>query len=187
MDGRKTIAAFVDFFAREQIPYVVIGGIAVQAWGYSRNTWDIDFAVRIVDRERVLNFAESLGFQTLYVSAGYSNHLHADPEFGRLDFMYVDETTAEKLFSRARMKQIANTATEVPVATPEHLIAMKVLVSELLDLDVPTSSDDVANLEQIRRFDRLAPELLPNLLRLFPEQPPGDDRNNTDSDEPFTL
>ena len=37
--------------------------------------------------EKLVAFLESLGYETLYRSAGYSNHVHALPDLGRLDFV----------------------------------------------------------------------------------------------------
>ena len=44
---------------------------------------------------------ESLGYETLYVSSGYSNHLHPLPFMGRVDFVYVPGDTAHVLFENA--------------------------------------------------------------------------------------
>src|SRR5512138_1216557 len=94
----EVLRTFARFFERENIRYAVIGGLALQAWGYSRFTRDVDIVVERSQRDRVVRFAESSGYETLHVSDGYSNHLRGDPQGGRIDFMYVDRSTAEKLF-----------------------------------------------------------------------------------------
>jgi hypothetical protein len=69
---------------------------------------------------------ESLGFETLYRSAGYSNHLHNNASIGRVDFVYIKGETSEKLFSAAT-RVPGPGGLMVPVPKPEHLVAMKVL------------------------------------------------------------
>jgi hypothetical protein len=122
----EVLRTFSEFFEREGIRYAVIGGLAMQAWGFSRFTNDIDIVVPRAERDRVLGFASSLGYDPFYVSEGFSNHKHDDRAWGRLDFMYVDETTAAKLFDTAEPRPIVGDAI-APVVRPEHLIAMKLL------------------------------------------------------------
>jgi hypothetical protein len=70
-------------------------------------------------------FLETLGYETLHVSAGYSNHQHADPDWGGVDVIYVDEETAGQMFPAcSRRLRLGGRAAPVPRA--EHLVAMKV-------------------------------------------------------------
>ena len=126
MQFDEVLRTWRDFFEREGIRYAVIGGLAMQAWGRSRFTKDADIAVERGHQSKVIGFAEAQGYETLHVSEGYSNHLHTNPSFGRLDFMYVAGTTAEKIFASSIMKSIVNDVT-VPVASPEHLAMMKII------------------------------------------------------------
>jgi hypothetical protein len=120
----EVLATFSGFFDREGLRYALIGGLAMQAFGYSRFTRDVDFATEARGREQVVAFAESLGYETLHVSLGYSNHLHHDAAWGRVDFMYVDEATAAKLFPAASAREIVGNI-RLLVPRPEHLAAMK--------------------------------------------------------------
>jgi hypothetical protein len=106
--------------------HAVIGGVALVAYGSPRTTFDTDFVVEAEAQEELVRFLESLGYQTLYRSSGYSNHLHPDPERGRLDFVYVQGETAEKLFAACR-RGTGPGGEEILVPSPEHLAALKVL------------------------------------------------------------
>lgn len=76
-------------------------------------------------RERLTAFLESLGYETLHTSPGYSNHLHMDPALGRLDFIYVSAETSTRLFAApGTALHFGNRELRVPRA--EHLAAMKV-------------------------------------------------------------
>jgi len=112
------------FLDRDQIPFAIVGALALHTYGYSRATNDIDLLVGADAQDRLLTFLEARGFETLHRSGGYSNHLHADPALGRLDVVYVDADTREKIFANARASSIAGIPVVVP--KPEHLVAMKV-------------------------------------------------------------
>ena len=88
-------------------------------------TLDIDFVVDAGAREDLIEFMEAEGYQTLHRSHGYSNHLSSNQELGRVDFVYVQGETRRLLFSEARLLAGPG-GLELPVATPEHLIAMKI-------------------------------------------------------------
>jgi hypothetical protein len=51
--------------------------------------------------------------------------LHADPEMGRLDFVYVGGETSRQLFGSAR-KMLVMKGISVAVPRAEHLVAMKI-------------------------------------------------------------
>lgn len=140
-------------FERESIRYVVIGGLAMQAWGYSRFTRDVDLAVDRNEQDRVVAFAESLGYETLHRSDGYSNHLHEDRDWGRVDFMYVDPETAARLFSAATIKSIVGEIS-APVPSAEHLLAMKALAMKNSPQRVLVDSPDVQFLLRVPGIDR---------------------------------
>lgn len=61
----EVLRVFASFFEHESIPYAVIGGLALHAWGLSRFTRDIDMVVPRAERDRIVSRAESLGFETL--------------------------------------------------------------------------------------------------------------------------
>jgi hypothetical protein len=75
---------------------MLIGGMAMKAWGRARLTKDVDFAVDRANQDRLLIFAQSLGYETLHVSEAFSNHVHPETRYGRLDFMYLAGETASR-------------------------------------------------------------------------------------------
>jgi hypothetical protein len=113
------------FFEREGRNYAVIGAFALHAYGLTRATCDLDFVTESSAQQNLIAFLLSLGYDTLHVSSGYSNHMHRDPAMGRLDFVYVSGETNELLFESAR-KMIVMREISVPVPRAEHLAAMKI-------------------------------------------------------------
>jgi hypothetical protein len=124
LDFGKVLGTLASFFEREGHRYAVVGAFGVHAYGLTRATLDLDLATESAAQPKLVAFLESLGYETLYRSAGYSNHVHALPDLGRLDFVYVESETARVLFSGGTVLQLAEH--RVPVPRPEHLVAMKV-------------------------------------------------------------
>jgi hypothetical protein len=103
----------------------VVGGLGLHAYGITRATFDIDLVTDSAAQGGLVPFLEADGYETLHCSAFYSNHLHPHVDRGRLDFIYVDPETSEKLFAGCR-PVLALGARRALVPRPEHLVAMKV-------------------------------------------------------------
>ena len=58
--------------------------------------------VRDMDQLKIVDFLEALGYETLHKSRGFSNHLHPLSNLGRIDFVYVNDETAEILFAETK-------------------------------------------------------------------------------------
>lgn len=125
MKFKNVIELLIDFFATHQMVHALIGGFALQAYGYSRATQDVDFILKQEDQPKIIEFLESLGFETLYRSKGYSNHRHALSGLGQVDFVYIKGETATTIFSGAKRLSILKNV-ELPVVSPMHLAALKI-------------------------------------------------------------
>lgn len=115
-----------EFLDRQSARYAVIGGVALVMYGLPRTTLDLDLVVDFAVQEPLVQWLEAQGYRTLHRSGGYSNHSHLDTAWGNLDFVYVRGETAEKLFAGCRRAQGPG-GREVPVPSPEHLAALKVV------------------------------------------------------------
>lgn len=116
------VAAFLEARGRS---WAVVGGVGLAALGRARMTLDLDFVVEAAAQDEIVEFLESVGYETLYRSSGYSNHLHPDSRRGRVDFVYVDEATADALFAGCREVEGPG-GVPMRVPRPEHLAAMKI-------------------------------------------------------------
>lgn len=125
MNFARVIEAIAGFLDSEEVGFSLAGAFALHAYGLSRATADLDFVTEARIRERLVEFMESLGYETLHSSSGYSNHLHPTNEMGRVDLIYVDGETARRLFeSPGATLRLGGHDLRVPRA--EHLAAMKV-------------------------------------------------------------
>lgn len=125
MDFGRILEQMVQFFEREKIRYAIVGALGLHAYGLSRATGDMDFLAEKHARESIVAFLESLGYDTLHASDGFSNHVHGLAAMGRLDFIYVGTLTADMIFKRIT-KTLNFQGMAIPVPRPEHLAAMKI-------------------------------------------------------------
>jgi len=133
--------------------FALIGGLGLSSYGISRATLDLDLLVPAEVQDFLVPFMEELGYETLHRSRGYSNHLHADPERGRVDFVYVQRETREQLFAAA--KEVDGPGgVRVLVPRVEHMVAMKVLAMKNDPERRPQDMVDVAALLKVPGVDR---------------------------------
>lgn len=102
MDFAKALRLVGDHLGATGCRFALIGGHGLAAYGLARATLDLDLVVEARARDELISFMEQRGFETLHCSRGYSNHLHPDPQLGRVDFVYVRGETAHRLFDAAR-------------------------------------------------------------------------------------
>jgi len=125
MDFSRVLDAVIGFFDREGTPYALIGGLAMAAHGMPRTTLDVDVVVPAEVQTGLVGFLEGLGYETLHLSSGYSNHHNPDPAMGHVDVVYVRGETSRELFA-ARRWVAGHGGRRLAVLRPEHLAAMKV-------------------------------------------------------------
>jgi hypothetical protein len=126
VDFAAVLDRIAGFLAPRGARWALVGGVGLAALGVARTTLDLDLAVESAVQEDLVAFMEQTGYETLHRSSGYSNHLHADPSLGRVDFVYLDAATAERLFAGCRDETGPGDRTLL-VPRPEHLAAMKIL------------------------------------------------------------
>jgi hypothetical protein len=140
--------------------FALAGAMALHARGISRSTQDLDIVTEATAQAELIAHLESLGYETLHRSDGYSNHLHSDPALGRLDFIYVDALTADALFAECD-KTYAMGGRRIPVPSAEHLVAMKV---QAMKNDPRRAFKELADIQSLIQTQRLD---TPALRRYF--------------------
>jgi hypothetical protein len=144
MDFRRVAETLAEFFTGRELPFAVVGGVALHAYGLSRATFDLDVLTSREAQTEVVEFLESLGYETLYRSAGFSNHNHPRQEWGRVDVVYVEGETRREIFSGVETRSAVGL--ELPVPRAEHLAAMKL---HALENDPDRAAQDFADLRYL--------------------------------------
>ncbi len=57
-----------------------MGALGLHAYGHDRATFDLNLATESTAQQPLVAFLEGLGYETVHVSSGYSNHAHADAD-----------------------------------------------------------------------------------------------------------
>jgi hypothetical protein len=113
-------------------------------------------------QERIVGFLESLGFETLNRSEGYSNHLHS-VEAIRIDLVYVEGETAEKIFKSIQKKSLFENH-EMPVVSPEHLVALKLFA---VQNDPDRKYKELADIKEILRITGVEKDQVHDYFRKY--------------------
>ena len=104
--------------------FLIIGAHAVNQYGYSRDTSDIDLLTRRDDREQWLKLFTDLGY-TIYKDRPNFLQLSApEDKIWPVDLMLVNDATWNKMAPEAVPVSIGNAACKIPKL--QHLIALKV-------------------------------------------------------------
>lgn len=153
MDFVRVLMLIGGFFEETGHPYAVIGALGLAARGISRTTFDVDIMMPFEAQGEFLSFLKSQGFACDYVSSGYSNHSHPDPDLGKLDVLYVRGETAQRIFDGVSTYDGPGGVT-IPVPRPEHLAAMKVFAIKNNPQRVFQGLEDIQRILRLPGVDR---------------------------------
>jgi len=177
----KTIfQSLMGFFQQAKIDYALVGAFALKAYGYLRATEDVDFLVRGAHQSRIIAYLESLGYETIYRSAGYSNHVHPLANLGRIDFIYVEGETADIILSEARPLLVLDDIS-VPVVRTEYLIALKVFA---MKNDPERSFREMADLQYLLKLPGLDLEEIRGYFEKYGQMEKYDELTKREKEKP---
>jgi len=104
------------------IRFLLIGGHAVNHYGYTRATMDVDFMIASEDAPAICNIMKTAGFTN--ISKGETVIFFSRPDSPlRIDFLPVDSGTMEQLMERAVETTYGGITLCVPAL--KDLVAMK--------------------------------------------------------------
>ncbi|MBU4306948.1 MAG: nucleotidyltransferase [Candidatus Aminicenantes bacterium] len=141
--NKAGLLRILKIFHRLEIPFALVGGHAVAAWGAVRATRDIDFLAAVLPDQiiELVNKFKKAGFKVDYRKGD-----EGDPVQGVIGLESMKAEDAEPveiilgikkmptgIFERAR--QILFLGMEVPVTSPEDLIVLKCLAAGPVDLE----------------------------------------------------
>ena len=101
---------------------LLVGGFAVNHYGYTRNTLDVDWMIVSEQRDAAREIMRREGFTNTAVHENVMFFQRPGTAW-RVDFLYADKATMEQLLSRAENAVVLGTTVKVPALI--DLIAMK--------------------------------------------------------------
>jgi hypothetical protein len=121
VEFKKVITTILLELDKHNIPYALIGAVAMGFWGVQRDTIDVDVLVKERDRGKVITLIKSLGYDHVVSSKFADQFSHILKNMGLIDFLY---TQREKgIIESSRTFKSGNV--DIQVALPEDIIGMK--------------------------------------------------------------
>lgn len=110
-------------FERAKIPFLLIGGYAVNAYGYSRTTQDVDFMIVSSDYDKAKEVLQRCGYRQYVHKDLCARFVDHERQWPPLDLVFVEQETFQNVVKEARDVEVMGRKLLVPSA--EHLIALK--------------------------------------------------------------
>jgi hypothetical protein len=117
--GRQ-IAEVASALAQANVPFALIGGLALASHKVVRATQDIDLLVDLDDADVVEQKLAGLGYHRLHRSTDAGNYIRFDE---RVDFIYASRPIARQLLTDA--SSLVTPFGDLRVVSPEGLIGFK--------------------------------------------------------------
>jgi predicted nucleotidyltransferase len=109
--------------ARRKLRFLVIGGLAVNHYGYSRDTSDLDFFISQSDRADWMKLLHDFGYASHNDGGNFIQYNPPAQNAWPVDLMIVQEQTFSPILTASRDADLFGVKTRVP--SLEHLIALK--------------------------------------------------------------
>lgn len=105
------------------VPALIVGGCAVQLYGYGRFTKDFDCVIAVESQPRMKAALQQAGFDEIAANHLVARYRHREQPGWVLDTLFVKTDTFEKMWAMRR--EIASADGLLTVASPMTLVAMK--------------------------------------------------------------
>ena len=110
-------------FPKAGVPFLLIGGFAVNYYKASRSTLDIDFLIAEEDYGKILSPLKLAGYQEVRKDSLFAKLSHKEPFFMKMDVLFTDRETLTEMLKDAKEAEIRGAKFKVP--SLKHLFAMK--------------------------------------------------------------
>jgi hypothetical protein len=123
MLGMNLFQTINDEAQKRALKFLVIGGLATNCYGYSRDTVDLDLLIQMEKRQEWSDLFSALGY-TLRGNGGAFVQF-SPPKAGSwpVDLMMVREPTFRPMLEHSKEVELFNTPMRIPAL--EHLLALK--------------------------------------------------------------
>jgi hypothetical protein len=108
---------------RRNLRFLVIGGLAINHYGYSRETGDLDLLIQEPDRILWMEMLRAFDYAELIDRGPFIQYPAPKSSPWPLDLMIVKEATFKAMFNESQSADLYNVPSRVP--SLKHLIALK--------------------------------------------------------------
>jgi hypothetical protein len=137
--------------AKRGLRVIVIGGLAVNHYGYMRDTGDLDFLVNRDDRAAWMELLKGLGYASFHDGGSFVQFDPPAQNAWPVDLMLVQEKTFAPMFDASQAADLFGTQARVP--SLEHLLALK--LHALKHTRMSRFLKDFLDVENLIRVNRL--------------------------------
>jgi hypothetical protein len=120
MEILRTITLYSD---TQGMPFLLIGGHAVNAYGAQRHTGDIDLIVKASQRKAWEDLFLKIRYQSDQSDSRFIRYRPDTIAAWPIDLMLIDDETFGKMHAESRLIDLGVVA--VKVVSPQHLITLK--------------------------------------------------------------
>lgn len=104
--------------------FLVIGGLAINCYGYSRDTADIDIFISHNDRNEWLGILSSTGYTIYHDGVVFIQFTPPEKNAWPVDLMLVQQQTFDPMYESSREVELLGVVSRVPLL--KHLLALKI-------------------------------------------------------------
>jgi hypothetical protein len=108
LDAKRGIELLAEVLANSKSKAVLFGAVAMGAYGYDRNTMDIDFMLPESNFTIFSNTIQSIGYSMVLKTEQYAKFRHRSTKLLDVDTVFISDDTAEKVILAAEKKEIWN-------------------------------------------------------------------------------
>jgi predicted nucleotidyltransferase len=109
--------------SKRNLHFLVIGGLAISFYGYSRDTADLDLLIHREDRETWLKIFSELKYAIHHDGESFLQLSSLEQNAWPVDLMLVREATFGPMFAASRKVDLYGASTRIP--SLEHLLMLK--------------------------------------------------------------
>lgn len=136
---------------QKRLRFLVIGGLAINHYGFSRETGDLDLFISLDDRAEWLEFLADLGYSNFHDGGSFIQYEAPEKSAWPIDLMLVPETTFAPIFTASQNADLYGVKSRVP--SLDHLLALK--LHALKHTRANRFLKDFLDVENLIRINRL--------------------------------
>lgn len=144
MNFPKVLSLLLAEFAKRNIDFALIGGLAIHGLGISRTTRDVDGLVLLSKAEEIDQLMRGLGYEAVQRTNDIGTYVSKNWELGRVDFLFAHHRYATEMLQRAKPQRLFDGF--VKIVLPEDLIGLKVQSSSN---DPARNHQDMSDIESL--------------------------------------